>query len=464
MPDRPTPSPESLDELRRQVSGRVLTADDANYAIAIASFNVVAVHTPAVVVVAEDASDVAAAVRFAADADLGVGVQATGHGSVLPVDGLLIVTTAMNGITIDPDARTATVGAGTRAGPVLAAAQEHGLAPLLGSSSTVGAVGLTLGGGIGWLTRKYGPACDAVRSFEVVTPDGETVRASATENDELFRALRGGGGGALGVVTAMEINLFPVTTVYAGNLAYPATAAVEVAERYAQWVSEAPDDLTSSLVFMNFPPFPEVPEPLRGQSFMFVRGCWCGDIAEGRRFVDAFRSALPPAMDLWDDMSFADSATISNDPVDPMPFADDGCFLTGVDGELAAAIASHTFPTGGPPPVVFSEIRHVGGAVTANANGYSVMGNREHQFLLSSIAAATEPKVGETVEQRELMEAIRPHRATGTLFNFGSGQRRRAATRTSTDPTQQDSLAELQGRLDPKNLMRYGVDHRDNGS
>jgi hypothetical protein len=464
MSDPAAPSAESLNELRRRIGEQVLTPNDADYGTAIASWNVVGIHTPVVVVIPKDASDVAAAVRFAADANLGIGVQATGHGFVLPVDGLLIVTTAMNGVTIDPDARTATFGAGTLGGPVLAAAQEHGLAPLLGASPTVGAVGLTLGGGIGWLTRKYGPACDAVRSFEVVTPDGETVSASATENNQLFRALRGGGGGALGVVTAMEIDLFPVTTVYAGNLLYPASAAVEVTEQYAQWVAGVPDDLTSSLVYMNFPPLPEVPEPLRGQSFMFVRGCWSGDIAEGRRFVDAFRKALPPAMDLWAEMSFADSATISNDPADPMPVADDGCFLTGVDGELAEAIAAHTFPNGGPPPVVFSEIRHLGGAVSGNANRDSVMGNRDHQYLFTSIAVATEPTVGKTAAQGRLLEAIGSHRATGTFFNFGSGQVRRSTTRTSTDPAQQDSLAALQGRLDPRNLMRYGVDHRADGS
>jgi FAD binding domain len=464
MSDTTAPSPESVNQLRGQISGQVLTPDDAAYGPAIAAFNVVAVHTPALVVVAADAADVATAVRFAAHANLGIGVQATGHGFVLPVDGLLIVTSAMNGVTVDPDTGTATVEAGSLAGPVLAAAQEHGLACLLGASPTVGAVGLTLGGGIGWLTRKYGPACDAVRSFEVVTPDGETVRASATENDELFRALRGGGGGALGVVTEMEVNLFPVTTVYAGNLAYPASAAVEVTERYAQWVAEAPDDLTSSLVFMNFPPLPEIPEPLRGQSFMFVRGCWSGDIAEGRRFVDTFRDALPPAMDLWDEMSFADSATISNDPTDPMPVADCGWFLTGVDGELAATIAANTFPSGGPPPVVFSEIRHLGGAVSTNANGDSAMGNRSNQFLFTAIAVATDQTVGETEAQGQLMEAISSHRSTGTFFNFGSGPARRATTRTSTDPAQQESLAALQARLDPENLMRYGVDHRPSGN
>src|SRR5690606_29613601 len=145
----------------------------------------------AVVVVAGDAADIATAVRFAATHDLSVGVQSTGHGPVLPVDGMLILTGALSSVTIDPERRTATIGAGATWDQVLAPAQAHGLAPLLGSSGTVGAVGYTLGGGLGWLARRYGPACDAVRSFEVVTGTGEIVRADATQNVDLFTALRG---------------------------------------------------------------------------------------------------------------------------------------------------------------------------------------------------------------------------------------------------------------------------------
>ena len=453
------PAP-SLDDFRQQVSGAVLTADDPDYGVAIACWNRAVVQTPAVAVVAMNPSDVRAAVRYAADAGLGIGVQATGHGFVLPVDGMLILTSGMDEVTIDPVARTATVAAGCTAGPFLAAAHEHGLAPLLGSSPTVGAVGLTLGGGIGWLSRKYGPACDAVRSFEVVTPNGCLVHASATENDDLFRALRGGGGGALGVVTSMVIDLFPVTTIYGGSLVYPASDAAEVAEHYARWVGQAPDDLTSSIVFMNFPPLPQIPEPLRGQSFTIVRGCWAGDVAEGRRFVDGFRSTMAPAMDVWNEMSFAESATIGNDPVDPMPVTGSSTLLHGLDGELASAIAAHTFPTDGPPPVVFSEVRHLGGAMSSNANGDSVMGNRDRQFLFQFSAVASDGGHTLTPEQGRLMDALGQYRDSGTLLNFLSGEARRASTLASTDPAHHDLLASLQTRLDPQNLMRFGVTHR----
>ncbi|HEX3566880.1 MAG TPA: hypothetical protein VHU17_16040, partial [Acidimicrobiales bacterium] len=282
--------------------------------------------------------------------------------------------------------------------------------------------------------------------------------ASATENEELFRALRGGGGGVLGVVTAMEIDLFPVTTVYGGSLLYPASAAVEVTVHYARWVGQAPYDLTSSLVFMNFPPLPQVPEPLRGQSFTIVRGCWSGNIAEGRGFVDTFRSAMPPAMDVWAEMSFADSAAIGNDPVDPMPVAGCSSWLTDLDGDVAAALAANTFPSGGPPPVVFSEVRHLGGAMS-RANDDSVMGNRDRQFLFQSSGLNPETRVAMTPGHVRLMKALGPYQSGATSLNFMAGEERRSATRRSTDAAQHDSLASLQARLDPDNLLRFGVTH-----
>jgi hypothetical protein len=448
-------------DLCEQIRGRVLVPGGAGYAEAIAAWKVAAVHTPSVVVVPADAADVAAAVRHAADARLGIGVQATGSGPVCPVDGMLIVTSSMNDVTVDPAARTATVQAGCTSGSVLAAAQKHGLAPLIGSVPSVGAVGFTLGGGVGWLSRKYGPACDAVRWFDVVTPDGCLVHASATGNRDLFTALRGGGGGALGVVTAMEIDLFPVTAVYAGNLLYPASAAAEVTEHYTRWVAAAPDDLTSSVVFMNFRPAPDVPEAIRGQSFLMVRGCWSGDLAEGRRFVDRLRAEMPPVIDAWQEMPFAESASISSDPAGPAPVVDAGGWLTGLDGDVAEIVAAGTFPAAGPPPVIFTEIRHLGGAISRNATSESAMGHRDQQFLYHAVAITTDHsgRLAATSGQDRLAEALSDHRSGRTHHNFLDGNARRKSTRTSTDPAQHDRLAALQGRLDPHDLMRYGITH-----
>jgi FAD/FMN-containing dehydrogenase len=232
----------SLDEavagLRDRVAGAVLTERDPGYAESCAAWNVLFQHHPAVLVVAETSSDIAAAVRFARAGGFRVAVQATGHGVARPADGaVLIVTSKMTDVTIDPARRTAKVAAGAKWGAVLAPAQAHGLAPLLGSTTDVGAIGYTLGGGMGWLARRYGLAADSVRSFDLVTPDGELVHASSDEHAELFWALKGGGAGTLGVVTSMEIDLYPVANVYAGNLLYPIEMAAEVIARWRDWVA-----------------------------------------------------------------------------------------------------------------------------------------------------------------------------------------------------------------------------------
>ena len=203
------------------VDSRVIVPGDEHYDAARQGWNLAVDQYPAMIVEARTAEDVAEALRFAQSQGLDVAVTATGHGVIRKADhSLLIDTSKMAAVEVDAAARTAWVGAGTKWGAVLEAAQAAGLAPLLGSSPDVGAIGYTLGGGMGWLVRKYGLSADSVNYFEVVTVNGERVRASATENADLFWGLRGGGGN-FGVVTGMEIRLYPVTTVYGGNLFYP---------------------------------------------------------------------------------------------------------------------------------------------------------------------------------------------------------------------------------------------------
>ena len=461
-PSAPNATADAVDTLRAHLRGQVLTPDTDGYATAILGWNRAQTHRPSIVVLAKDAQDVALAVRAARSAGLGLGIMNTGHGAVLPIDGLLVVLSGLQELSVDPTTATARIGAGCTWEQVLAAATERGLAPQLGSSVTVGAVGFTLGGGLGWLSRKYGPACDAVRSFDVVTPAGELVRASANEHRDLFRALRGGGGGALGVVTAMEIELRPVTEVYAGNLFYPTEAAAEVAGRFASWVEDAPDELTSALVFMNFPPIPEVPEPLRGNSFLIVRGCWCGDLDRGRELMDEWRRLAPPTIDMWDVLPFSQAALISNDPVEPMPCVDAGAWLEDFDTAAAATIAAQTFPAGGPPPVMFTEVRHLGGAVARSDRSLSSMGNRDRRFLVHSIGIPMDPAepVHATPGQEALMEALGPRVSVGTYHNFLDGEARRRSTGTSVDEAARPVLASVQADLDPEGLLRYGVDHR----
>lgn len=214
------------------VQGKALYPGDADYENERQAWNRRFRHNPAVIVVAANSQDVVEAARYARHAGLGVAIQATGHGVTKAADGaMLIVTARMTGVEVDELSQTAWVEAGAKWQHVLDKAHPVGLAPLLGSTPDVGAVGYTLGGGYGWLGRKYGMSTDSVIYFEIVTANGELVQASNVENPDLFRALRGGGVGSFGVVTCMKIKLYPAPTIYGGNLYYDVEDAKEVFTR-----------------------------------------------------------------------------------------------------------------------------------------------------------------------------------------------------------------------------------------
>lgn len=212
---------ESIEALRQQFAGSVLTRDDPNYEQLRRGWDLTLDQYPALILVPRDAADIMAGVRFAREAGWGVAVQSTGHGTLYPADdNLLIVTSQVRSVQIDPEVRAARVEAGVNWKQVLDAATPHGLAPLLGSSPHVGVIGYMLGGGIGWLSRRYGFGADSIRSIDIVTTDGVLRHASPTENEDLFWGVQGGGGN-FGVVTALEFNLYPVPTVFGGHLVYP---------------------------------------------------------------------------------------------------------------------------------------------------------------------------------------------------------------------------------------------------
>jgi len=445
--------------LRHRVDGDVLVPGDVGYHEASLAWDRAVAHRPAVIVVADNVGDVIATVLFAADLGRGLAVQATGHGVVEPVDGVLLVTSHLQEVVVDAEERTAWVAAGSTSGAVLEAAQAHGLAPLVGSSPDVGMVGYAIGGGLGWLARRYGPACDAVRSFEVVTPDGSLVRACRTENPELFRALCGGAG-ACGVVTDMEITLVPVTDVYAGNLYYPAEAAAEVVARWSAWVAAAPTELTSAVMLINEPPAPGLPEELRGRSFTIVRGCWCGPLDEGRALLDEWRAIMAPEIDAWAEMPFADAATISQVPSAPMPFVGSGGWLADVGADVGAVLAAHTFPSDGPAPLVFSEIRHLGGAVASGDREHTSMGNRDRAFLVQMTGRPT--GAADDARIRAHLGATKAALGTSlsdrTYLNFLTGDERRSCASTALDDADRRAIAETCARLDPDDLLRFGID------
>lgn len=456
-------APEKVAQLRQQVSGVVAAAGDADYDRLRAGFNVALQHQPAVIVEAQSAQDVAAAVSFANAENRPLSVKATGHGTIVPANGgVMIVTAGLKQLEVNADEQTAIIGAGLLWGDVLQEAQKSGLAPLLGSSPTVGVVGYTLGGGLGWLGRKYGLAVDSVIYFDIVTPNGNLVRASADENSDLFWALRGGGGN-FGVVTAMKIRLYPVTTVYGGNLFYPIDQAADVIARYRDWAANAPDELTSSVLIMNFPPLPMIPEPLRGKTFVIVRGCYVGSMDEGEQLLSYWRDWRAPAMDMFGEMPFTEVAAISQDPTDPMPGDVSGVWLNEINDDVINAMVSNVPPQGGPPAILIAEIRHAGGAVARVATDAAAFSNRSAPFVLETVALVPSPEAAAGVAQAtaKLHSDMQSALTGGTYLNFNDGDKARQRSKDHYNAGNYAQLKQIKQKYDPQDRFRHSVNLTD---
>jgi hypothetical protein len=414
---------------------------------------------PAVIVVATSAADIQASVRFAAQHELKIVVKSTGHGSK-PQAGayLLIVTTRMSGVVIDAIAQTARIEAGAVWGDVLKETQLHGLAPLLGSSGTVGVVGYMLGGGIGWLTRQYGVAVDSVLSIDAVTAEGETVRASSSEHPDLYWALCGGSGG-FAIVTAIEVELYPVTTVWGGSLTYPITHVTDVCSRYREWTAALPEAMTSSVAIVNFPNVDAVPPDLRGTSAVVVKGCHCGAVDAGKHLTSSWTNWKKPIANTFAAMPFANVASISHDPVDPVPaFAAGGDVLTTLSDAAIAILIQYTITDGttktGRSPFLETEVRHVGSSVVRAPRVSNAFAPRDATFITDVVAAAPTPQIVEALRRytAEFKRALRPHTSGDVYLSFtDADEAHRDAAAVNSE--RNSRLAAIKQEVDTRGLL-----------
>lgn len=448
----------SLAEIKYTIQGELFTPEDAGYEGAKFGFNLSFQQHPAIVVAADSKADIKRALRYASSAGLGVAMQSTGHGGILPAnDNMLIVTSQMNQVQVDPDARTARVGAGARWGAVLEAAQVHGLAPLLGSSPTVGVVGYSLGGGLGWLARKYGLAADSLISINLVTADGRELTASQDENSDLFWAMRGGGGG-FGVVTAIELKLFPIATVYGGSLLYPVELVEEVFRSYRAWAMDLPEEWTTSVRIANFPPVEMLPEMMRGKSFAMVSGCYCGTPEDGEAYLKDWLDWGAHIQNSFSVMPFGEVASISQDPQDPIPSCHSGAWLNELSDQAIQTIIQFSTPQNGPCPITITEVRHVGGAmqrVAGDENAYSM---RDSDLLMDIIAFTPTPEAHAAIVDYigAFKKALTPQLAKGVYMNFMEGEEAHRRTSEAFKPDKFERLAAIKAKYDPQNLFRFG--------
>ncbi|MEU8900004.1 FAD-binding oxidoreductase [Nocardia sp. NPDC048505] len=430
----------------------ILRLGEADYEAEIAGFQTAYTHRPAVVVAARHAEDVRAAVEYAARQGLPIAVQATGHGLSVPADGggVLISTRRMTEIAIDARARTARVGAGVQAGELIAAAAAHGLAPLNGSSPSVGVVGYHLGGGIGLLAREFGYAADHVRKIELVTADGR-MRTLAP-GDELFGAVLGTGGN-FGVVTALEVGLVPVGTVFGGQLMFD-TPLVEPALRaWREWSATVPEQLTSTIAMLAFPDIPQVPEPLRGRFVASIRLAFNGSRDEGERLVAPLRAVGARLKDDLRELPYTESHTIHSDPADPHAYAATNALLGELPPEALSALLAVAGP-GGPVRAVL-DIRHLGGALAAPSPNGAAVEHRSAAYVVRAIVMTE--GTGSPDGLATIRQALAPWTIGHSLnFLYGAGAAAdEAQTRAGYAPETYTRLAELKRKYDPRNLFRF---------
>lgn len=446
-----------IDDLRTRVAGPVFGPADDGFATEVAAWNTATLHTPDVAVGLSSEEDAAALVRAAADAGTPIRVLATGHGSATPVtDGILATTSRLTGVTIDPETRIAHIAAGSRWAAVIAAAAEHGLAPIAGASDNVGCIGYTLGGGLGPLARTYGFSSDWVRGFRIAVASGEVVSADATENPDLFWALRGGKGG-FGIVTSMDFELVELTSVYGGSVFFDAAEIASGLSTWVDWTKKLPETATSSVVILRLPPLEFIPEPLRGKTVFSVRFAFVGDPAEGERLFQPIRDVGPTLIDAVGELPASAIATIHNDPKDPGPGWDRGMLLTEIDTDYIAAFLGAAGPDQ-QVPFVAVEMRHLGGATECDVPDGSAVGGRSGAYTLF-MAGVPDPNLFEKVlptAADALLEPLRPWIAAETTINLASGLTVPGSYEASWPAETFRRLAEVRATYDPNTLFPYG--------
>jgi FAD binding domain/Berberine and berberine like len=453
-PPLPPVRPEETAALVRAVAGSVWLPGDAGYDDERAVFNLNHELMPAVIVVAQNATDVEAAVAFAARQHRPVLVKNTGHQMVGTAEGAVMITThRMNDVVIDAVGCTARVGAGAIWGEVVQRAAEAGLAPLNGSNPTVGVAGYTLGGGLSpTLGRSHGYAADHVRSLDVVTADSELRRITAESNPELFWALRGGKGN-FGVVTALEFDLFPVSRLFGGGIYFPGEQMADVLRAWTAWHPNTPETMTSSLALLRLPPRPEIPEPLRGVFTVALRIAYTGTVEDGERMIAPLRAGAPTILDTVAEMPYALVASIHNEPTEPLPYYERGIMLREFPAEAQDKLVELVGPDSD-ATMWIAELRALGGAwdrepmvpnaVATRGLPYVLLGvevgpRSEEQRLKESIAALLDGMAPWQADRR-LVNNLAPEEASDAVAIYG--------------PERYERLAGVKKTYDPTNMFR----------
>ena len=442
-------------ELKGMIKGNVLIADDPGYEEARQIWNAMIDHRPAMIVQCADADDVPPAIAFARRHKLEISIRGAGHniaGNALCNDGLTIDFSNMKNVRVDAGKRRAYVEPGATLANLDEATQVHGLATPVGINSTTGIAGLTLGGGFGWLTRKYGMTIDNLVSVNMITAEGRKIQASETDNADLFWAIRGGGGN-FGVVTRFEFQLFPVgPEIFAGLIVFPFSQAKQILKKYRQFVKSAPEELNVWVVLRKAPPLPFLPENVHGKEVVVLPIFYSGAVAEAEKLIAPLRAfgdahgehlgaqpyvawqkvfdplLTPGARNYWKSHNFTELA--------------DGALDSII--EFAGKLAS-------PQCEIF--IGLIAGAPNRIAPDAMAYGHRDAKFVLNVHGRWDEAKDDQKCIgwAREFFKASAPYASAGAYVNFMTaeeGDRVAAAYGANYD-----RLLQIKKRYDPDNIF-----------
>ncbi len=443
--------------LKARVKGPVLLPGDAGYDEARTVWNGMFDRNPALVVRCLGVADVVAAMQFRREHDLLVCIKAGGHniGGLATADGAVMLDLSlMRGVWVDAQRRIAHAQGGCLLGDVDRETQLHGLATVLGFVSATGAAGLTLGGGFGYLTRRWGWTSDNVAGLEVVTEDARLVRASNDENSDLYWGLRGGGGN-FGVVTGIDYRLHPVgPEVVGGLVAWHASAAPEVLELYRQFAAEAPPELTLVALMRPAPPAPWLPKDVHGKLIVALLACYTGDPARGESLLAPLKSFGSPVGDVLVRRPYVQLQALL-DATQPKGrrYYWKSEYLPGIEPDLCRKVIEHAGRISSPHGAVI--LFQLDGALNRLDAGHSPVGNRDARYVFNVSAAWDAP--GDDAAQiawaRAAWDDMKAFSTGGTYLNFLNEEEGPERTQAALGAGLQ-RLAEVKRKWDPRNVFR----------
>ena len=447
----------AVNQLKSRFRGELIVPGDPQYDAARTVFNVTVDRRPALIARCAGQDDVIQAVNFARQENVLLAVRGTGHnvaGFAMCDDGLVIDLSRMKATTVDPQARTVRAQGGCNWGEVNDALQPYGLAATGGFVSVTGVSGLTLGGGLGWLVRKYGLALDNLLSAEVVLADGRLVTTSARENADLFWAIRGGGGN-FGIVTSFEFQAHPVGTVLAGIVLHPAAAAAGAIRRWRDLEATAPDESTQGALLFHFPDDPSTPAPLRGAAIVGLGGVYAGPLEEGEKVLRPLREYGPPLADMFQPMPYNAAQRMADFLWPPgLHSYWKSSYLTELsDGAIDILV---DFFARVPSPRTVIVLEHNGDSAWDRVpDSATAFGHRAWPYNFVVTSAWSDPKDAKRniTWTRELFDAMRPFAAQGAYVNYLGGDEGTDGLKAAYG-SKLARLAALKAKFDPTNLFR----------